>query len=140
MPPCFRHRPTSRWPFWLLIAAWVCANTPAIAVCTLLAWLGEARHFSHQQRLVTDVAFVLTGNQAPGLGLMAAIKDTPQRAPLPAVPTEIKLKKLDLAVERAAEVRLPIARENGFVMSALVWPEARREPPPQQPPRISAMS
>ena len=140
MLPCFHHRRSSRWPFWLLIAAWVCANTPAIAVFTLLAWLGEARHFSHQQRLVTDVAFVLTGNEAPGLGLMVAVKNTPKRAALPAVPTEIESKKLDLAVERTVEVRPPIARENSFLMGALVGPEALREPPPHQPPRISAMS
>ena len=85
------HRTPSRWPFWLLLAAWLCANTPAIAVCAALAWLGEARHFAHEQRLVTDVAFVLTGHDAPGRGLLAAAKQVSVPAPLPPVPAELTL-------------------------------------------------
>lgn len=120
MNPRLRSRRPARWPFWLLLAAWVCANAPAIAICALLTWLGEARHFSHQQRLVTDVAFVLTGKEAPGLGLLAAVKGAARPAPLPVAPAELELKKLDLAVERTVEVRRPVADRNNFLGCAVM--------------------
>jgi hypothetical protein len=136
MNPPLRSRSPARWPFWLLLAAWACANTPAIAVCALLTWLGEARHFSHQQRLVTDVAFVLTGHEAPGLGVMAAVKDLPPSTTQPVVPAGVELKKLDLAVEWAIKAARPAAGAKDFVVRVLSVPDARREPPPHEPPRV----
>jgi hypothetical protein len=138
MNPLRRSRRPARWPFWLLLAAWACANTPAIAVCAALTWLGEARHFSHQQRLVTDVAFVLTGHQAPGLGVLAAVKDLPAPAPAAPAPAEIELKKLDLALERGTEVRPPEPQAGFFFARLAEWRDARREPPPHEPPRTNA--
>jgi hypothetical protein len=139
MNPPLRTRHPARWPFWLLLAAWVCANAPAIAVCAALTWLGEARHFSHQQRLVTDVAFVLTGHQAPGLGVMAAVKDVTLPKPLPATPAGVELKKIDLTIERIVEMRRPATNENDFVVQPQAWPKARREAPPREPPRVTAI-
>ena len=140
MKPSPRLRRPSQWPFWLLIAAWVCANTPAIAVCALLTWLGEARHFSHQQRLMTDVAYVLTGNQPPGLGVMAAVKDLPLPKPLPATTAGAELKKIVLMVERSVEMQTPYALEKDFVIQAITWHEARRAAPPHEPPRVKVMA
>ena len=140
MNPTVRTRRPARWPFWLLLAAWICANTPAIAVCAALTWLGKARHFSHQQQLVTDVAFVLTGNKAPGLGVMAAVKQVALPQPLPPATSGLELKKIDLAVERLVEVRRPTAREKEFVMHTVMPREAWRDAPPHEPPRGTAMS
>ncbi len=126
-------RSPAGWPFWLLLAAWVCANTPPIAMCALLVWLGEARHFSHQQRLTAEVAELLTGQRSPGV--LAAAQQAAAPAPLPPLPAEQAQKKCDLAIERATGVRRPVVDENDFVMRVLAWPEARREPPPHEPPR-----
>jgi hypothetical protein len=54
-----------RWPFWLLIAAWVCANSPQAATYAVLDWVASARHFSHQQQLAREVAHLLAGEKAP---------------------------------------------------------------------------
>ncbi|MEO6244097.1 MAG: hypothetical protein ABIQ12_01570, partial [Opitutaceae bacterium] len=83
---------SARWPFWLLMVAWGCANTPQVGVYTGLAWLSEARSFSHQHRLSTDVAFVLAGKPTPQR-IARAVKSTPVR-PQPPVPAEAVLKKM----------------------------------------------
>ena len=44
----------ARWPFWLLVVAWGCANGPQAAVYTTVAWLVEARSFSHQYDLTSQ--------------------------------------------------------------------------------------
>jgi hypothetical protein len=129
-----RIRRPARWPFWALLAGWVCANAPAIAVCALLTWLGEARHFSHQQRLMSDVACVLTGNATPGSGVMAAVKDMAQPQPSPAVPAGLEVKKIDLAVEWSIEVQ-SVALETDFFVRPAGWCQPSREAPPHEPPR-----
>ena len=126
----------ARWPFWLLLAAWVCANAPAIAVCALLAWLGEARHFSHQQRLMTEVACVLAGQETPGV--LDAVKDLPP-APPPALPAEIEFKKLDLALERTVEVWHPAMPDKDFPPTVIALNGAWRAAPPHEPPRMGAI-
>lgn len=128
-----RNRTTARWPFWLLLAAWFCANSPQAATYAVLTWFGEARHFTHQQRLTAEVAHVLTGEKAPGL--LAVLKDAPTRPFAPTVPTEAALKKIELAVEFTAEVLPPALREKVRVARAMSLPDARREAPPHEPPR-----
>ena len=59
------HTTSRRWPFWLLIAAWVSANSPQAATYAVLAWLADARSFSHQHRLTLDVAHLLAGEKVP---------------------------------------------------------------------------
>jgi hypothetical protein len=130
-----RLRSPAPWPFWLLLAAWVCANTPAVAFFALLTWLGEARHFDHQQRIMIDVAFVLSGQDAPGRGLIAAAKNAPTNTSLPTVPAEVSLKKIDLAVERTAEILPPEITTRTFSAFDDLMLDARREPPPHEPPR-----
>ena len=125
---------TSRWPFRVLIAAWACANTPQIAVYTGLAWLAEARSFSHQHRLSTDVAFVLAGKPTPQR-IARAVKSTPARS-LPPVPAEAVLKKIPLACEGVAEVLPPALRASRPAEIARAFPESFRAPPPHGPPRV----
>jgi hypothetical protein len=94
-----------QWPWWLLLAAWVCANSPQAAVYATLTWLAEARTFSHQQELTRQVAHVLGGARAEGrvaqaLARMQATAKTPapQKAAAPVPPAAV-LKKIDLAAE-----------------------------------------
>ena len=133
MSPRFHFRRPARWPFWLLLAAWFCANSPQAATYALLTWLGEARHFSHQQRLTAEVAAVLTGAEAPIV--FAAVTAAPARPFAPLVAADTTLKKIELAVERTAEVLPPAEREKVRVARAMALPEPRRVAPPHDPPR-----
>ena len=128
-----RKRSPARWPFWLLLAAWFCANSPQAATYALLTWLGEARHFSQQQRLTAEVAAVLTGAEAPVA--FAAAPDTTVRPFAPPVPADATLKKIELAVERTVEVLPSAVREKMRVARAMALPEPRRAAPPHEPPR-----
>jgi hypothetical protein len=83
---------------------------------------------------------VLTGHQAPGLGVMAAVKHVEQSTPRPAATVGVELKKLDLAVERVLEVRLPSARENNFAPDEMTRHDAQRAAPPHEPPRATAIA
>lgn len=122
-----------RWPFWLLIAAWVCANSPQAATYAVLTWLAEARSFTHQQRLAVEVAFLLSGEKTPER-ISAAATATAAKLP-PAVPADAVLKKLPLALECTAESPVaPTAPEQGRPAS-LRWPGALRSPPLLGPPR-----
>lgn len=128
------HSSSPRWPFWLLIAAWGCANTPQVAVYTGLAWLAEAQSFSHQHRLSTDVAFVLAGKPTPQR-IARAVKSTPSR-PMAPVPAEAVVKKIPLAFESVVEVLPPALRASRPALIAWACPESLRAPPPHGPPRL----
>ena len=121
-----------RWPFWLLIAAWVCANSPQAAIYAALSWMAEARHFSHQQQLKAGVERLLAGEQAP-----AAVSATPavpaERSPL--VPSDAVLKKISLALERGTEVLPPNANRFGCGLADMPRPESPAARPPHEPPR-----
>ncbi|MES2692637.1 MAG: hypothetical protein V4773_04130 [Verrucomicrobiota bacterium] len=135
---------TARWPFWLLLAAWVCANSPQVAVYTALTWLAEARTFSHQRDLSQQVAHLLVGEKAPSRVAEAvarlelpAREGGPVKAPA-SIPAATVLKKIDLAAEALVSVVAPEVQgkfcwenENGFGV-------ARRAAPPHGPPRASA--
>lgn len=106
----FRRRlSASPWPFWLLIAAWGCANAPQAALYAGLAWLAEARSFTHQQRLTVEVAYLLGGDAArpERAGAIAATRTAATPKAPTAVPADAVLKKIVLALERGAEIRMP---------------------------------
>ena len=94
-----------RWPFWLLIVAWVCANSPQVATYAVLAWLAEARQFSHQQQLTRDVAHLLSGEKTPAreTTVVVASDRGEEKASRPAVPAASVLKKIDLSTEKLGE-------------------------------------
>lgn len=137
---------TRQWPFWLLLAAWVCANSPQVAVFTALTWLAEARSFSHQGDLTRQVAQLLGGEATTSrVGEALARLEMPAteqgdaaaKAPLRA-PTVVVLKKVDLAAEWDARVMPPGA---GVVFrwdSENRFGDARRVAPPHGPPRSAA--
>lgn len=133
MPFTLRRRSTAQWPFWLLIVAWVCANTPQIAVCALLAWMGEARHFSHQQRLTAELAHVLTG--AKSESVLAAMSHLPAKPLEPLASATLTLKKVELGTELMVEI-LPAAKtEEVLPLVSGFWLRAWRAAPPHEPPR-----
>ena len=125
-------RSTARWPFWFLLAAWFCANSPQAATYGLIVWLGEARHFSHQQRLSADVASVLAGHEVrPTLAAAHDLSQQPFALPLPA---EATLKKFDLFVSTMGALLPPAARslapcETIALRPATPWRELLSEPP-----------
>lgn len=139
MPWRKRQSPVRRWPFWLLLAAWLCANSPQVAVFSVLTWLAEARSFSHQERLTVDVARLL-GGAAPSRPIAAAVARAQEHVPaqpLPMVPADAVFKKLELSLEKSTDV-LPVALRGGRHRAvAWVCPEPRRCAPPHGPPRVS---
>ena len=122
-----------RWPFWLLLAAWFCANSPQAATYEIVLWLGNARHFSHQQRLSAEVAFVLAGE--PAAAVVAVAKAPSEKPFAPSVPTEATLKKIELAVQETSELLPPALRALVRTESAPLLPDALRAAPPSEPPR-----
>ncbi|MBC7366330.1 MAG: hypothetical protein H7343_05875 [Undibacterium sp.] len=129
------NRSAARWPFWLLLAAWFCANSPQPATYEMVVWLGNARHFSHQQRLSAEVAFILAGAEAPtATGAAPADAGRPFTPPQPA---EATLNKIDLPVVLSPEwapvaVRMPAPRQIPFAPPIAPWRE-----PPADPPRAA---
>jgi hypothetical protein len=134
--PRARH-PAPQWPFWLLIAAWVCANSPQAAVYPFVSWLAEAPHFSHQHRLSTEVTRLLAG--APDATRAAQVASTPRSPatprPTPAVPPEAVLKQLPLSLENVATVLPPPWRSHRPAARSDAAPESLRAAPPHGPPR-----
>jgi hypothetical protein len=72
-------------------------------------WMEEARHFTHQQRLVSDVAHLLGGVAQEKADVMLATKTTPDQRRAPLVPLDAVLKKIDLSEPAEAGV-LVVAR------------------------------
>ncbi|HEX2855001.1 MAG TPA: hypothetical protein VHO24_17335 [Opitutaceae bacterium] len=128
-----RKRRSAGWPFWVLIAAWFCANTPQVAVYEFVSWLGSARHFSHQQRLQNDVVSVLTGDDASQLFMEGS--EAPATPFLPVVPTDAVLKKIELAVHHTSELLPPPVRALARAESESLVIGALRDRPPLEPPR-----
>jgi hypothetical protein len=90
-----------RWPFWLLIAAWVCANTPQVAAWHVIVWVKNAQHFSHQAQLRGEVASLLSGKPASeSVSLATATNSETPPAPLTAADFSVKKIVLSLVSER----------------------------------------
>jgi hypothetical protein len=129
---------SASWPFWLLLLAWFCANSPPLATYAVLTWLSEARSFSHQQRIKADVARLLAGEDKPSS--LARFQETQVPPSKPAIPTADVLKKSELAFEETADAVAPPARPNIFVARTDRWKSLSRAQPPQEPPRAAVLS
>ena len=129
-----------RWPFWLLIVAWVCANSPQAATYALLTWIAEARQFSHQQQLTRDVAHLLVGEKAPTRQTVVATSDQGRESGggRSQVPAGAVLKKIDLSTEKRMEHVGPIAARPSFDRATNWRTDALRAPPLHGPPRADA--
>lgn len=141
----FRRRsPLSpRWPFWALLAAWVCANTPQAAVYAVVTWLAEARSFSHQYELTRSVAHLLKGEKSASrvaVVLQRGSDGAPERAPASVpVPPESVLRKIPLCLETAADCRRPFVRGWRVSSGAAGVPDWIRPVPLLGPPRRAAV-
>jgi hypothetical protein len=131
-----------RWPFWLLIVAWVCANSPQAATYAVLAWIAEARQFTHQQQLTRDVAHLLVGEKAPTHQAVVATSDEGRASEWPRsqVPAGAVLKKIDLSTEKRMEHVRPIAARRSFERTTNWRTDALRAPPLHGPPRADAVT
>ena len=133
-----RQRYSAQWPFWLLLAAWVCANSPQAAIYGVLGWLAEARNFSHQHRLMADVAGLLGGEKSPESTVVASA-ETHQNS-LPVVPADSVLKRLDLAVQATGEFPSVMSRSQPRFATLRSMPDSRRAPPLLGPPRVELVA
>ena len=135
-----RTSPSPQWPFWLLLGAWLCANSPQVVVFSALTWMAEARSFSHQQRLTVDVARLLAGEKAsrPIADAVARAQEQLPAKPTPPIPADTVLKKIVLSLERTIEVLPAALRGDSYHDQERSCPEARRSPPPHGPPRFIA--
>jgi hypothetical protein len=132
-----RERPPSPWPYWLLLLAWVCANSPQTATYVAITWLGDVRSFSHQERLAADVARLLTGDELPAAEIAHTERNSPPKSTMPPMPG---LTKIELATEKslhALEPKIPMSRLDVDVVRV---ESALRAPPPHGPPRVATVS
>lgn len=137
--PCLRrnHRPAP-WPLWLLVAAWFCAHSPQTLICTTIVWFGEARSFSHQQRLMSSVAHLLAGEQPHSLlAHVRAVPPAPTEPSLPALPA---LEKIDLAADDPMRWFAPLPSSSLRLLPPEHAASALRAPPLHGPPRPAAVS
>jgi hypothetical protein len=119
--------------FWLLTVAWLCANIQPGTPATLLQWLAEGRSFSHQQRLMSDVAVLLGGEKEP----VAVTESEPARPPAPRLPVVLEgmFKKLEVPLARDAPVVIPPTEEVALRAEDRAFASQERPPPPHGPPR-----
>ena len=133
-----KMRTPARWPFWLLVAAWFCANTPQQVIYGAALWLANGRHFSHQERLRTDVIGLLTGKKTNPL--LALAKSGPVPMPAAPLPPTDSLKKIDLYTADKPE---PIAPPRlGAALPITAWrvPENPLPEPLLPPPKAAVAS
>lgn len=133
MTPHVRSRPAPRWPFWLLIVAWVCANGPQMACFEVVTWMKGASHFSHQMRLAQSAAELLGGEEeSPARLEVAQAAAEPAR---PAIPPEATMKKIELAVPECRDDALAGRRVDSFPEHAVLEPTTVAADVPHPPPR-----
>jgi len=136
--PAPKKRTPARWPFWLLVAAWFCANAPQRLTFEWAAWMANGRHFSHQERLRADVVALLGGKKTNPL--VALAKSGPVQLPMTPAPVTDSLKKIDLyAAERAAPIG-PFALTLAHPITAWRMPGNSRPEPLVPPPKMAVMS
>jgi hypothetical protein len=124
-----------RWPFWLLIAAWVCANTPQVAAWHVIVWIKNAQHFSHQAQLRGEVASLLSGKPVAESVSLATATNT-ETPPTPLAAGDFSVKKIVLSLMSERGGLSPAS-------AAVVWREiGLRSGPahvadvPYPPPRV----
>jgi hypothetical protein len=136
--PFLRKKKPIRWPFWLLVAAWCCANSPPRTAFEFFVWAGHGLHFSHQEQLKAEVAAMLGARKINPV--VATSKAGPANLPAAPLPAEGVLKKIDLCLSKRMESIGPSTRElaypDGFCR---IRPRASPEPL-LTPPKAAAQS
>lgn len=87
------------YPFWVLIAAWLCANTPQVASWHVILWVKQAQHFSHSSRLHAEVYALLSGQTADHARHRVAQPVESETPSKPAVGADFSVKKILLSLE-----------------------------------------
>jgi hypothetical protein len=134
MGPFSRTRKPAGWRLWILLMAWVCANSPQPVAYRLVAWCAHARHFSHQDRLRADVALLLHGEKRA-----VAVQRSPAGPALPIappIPDEALLKRIDLSAEMVAEWVAPALGPRTFCRGQCGAALRDAAAPPLPPPRV----
>lgn len=123
------------WPFWLLLVAWMCANVPGRVTSHVLVWMIHAGSISHQEQLGAGLTRIAQGD-SPSADVAAAEAQADSRIPFePALPSEAKVKKIDLAAEVAEDCLVSSISRQPDWMS---WTDIQgllRDRPPHGPPR-----
>ena len=135
--PAHPFRPSGlvqRCALWMLIAAWICANSPQAATYALISWIAHSPHFAHQQQLKRDVAFLLAGESAPA-SVVAQDVGTEREDLPPALPAAAVLKKMDLAHEAVMEASEPRQPFHPLARYVDGGRGRSRSAPPHEPPR-----
>lgn len=139
----FRTTAAARWPFWLLIAAWFCANAPQAATLHVFLWLKGSGHFSHQAELAHRVAALLSGQTKTPRTAAVTTADSaaPDRSP-PALPARALAKKIDLSLARSAAPcfarTLELPRRPFSPLADCILPPSPARDVPTPPPRLTA--
>ena len=133
--PFLRKNGPPAWPVWILFVAWLCANSPQEMTFNLVIWAGNARHFSHQERLAIDAASILSGKKAAATANVA--RSAPATPLIPMVPVEVVLKKIDLFLTLNVEPSPPPMRRQEFPDGSVRPPDSVRVEPPSPPPRAA---
>lgn len=127
------HLTDVRWPYWLLIAAWVCANVPATVMTGTFRWAGGAGHFSHSSQLKQSVASLLAGESS-----IQPEHDGGTHCGLPEAPAvERPVKKLHLAVAPGTPALWGELSPPARPMAALQVVAAPPRDVPHPPPRAA---
>ena len=92
------------YPFWVLIAAWLCANTPQVASWHVILWVKQAQHFSHSSRLRAEVHALLSGRPIDHSSRYVAQPVESETPSKPAVAADFSVKKILLSLETASPV------------------------------------
>lgn len=140
MPHAHSHplawgRPIAGWPVWLLVFAWLCANCPPELSGSFAHWAGDARTFSHQERLREEVSLVLSGKSIAPSAPAVAAKPTPSRPAVPPVVGEGALKKIHFYPALSVRMLPPAARDFRRGPTDNLLPDPFRTEPPVPPPR-----
>jgi hypothetical protein len=133
MRPLRHRKKPAGWPFFLLVAAWFCANSPQSVAVNILEWAKGARHFSHQQQLRAEVASLLAGKHKVAV-LAAAQAPSKTPAPVP-ISDEATIKKFDLSVPRQVDGLLRSSGSCIFAVHGDRVPKSERSEPDFLPPR-----
>jgi hypothetical protein len=137
-PRSGQRRRSAGWPCWILFAAWFCANSPQSLTYNLIVWAGGMQHFSHQERLQTDVACLLTGRKVSPM--LAKTPAPSSRPALPPIPAEAVLKKLDLYTTVVIDAVIPRGRALEFPEWSYRWSNRAQPEPLLPPPRADGIA
>jgi hypothetical protein len=133
-----KKKTPARWPFWLLVAAWFCANVPQRLTFEWAVWMANGRHFSHQERLRADVVALLGGKKTNPL--VALAKSGPVQLPVTPAPAADSLKKIDLYAAEMAEPIGPFALTLAHPIRSWRVPEYSWPEPSVPPPKMAVVS